>query len=65
MDTDTAETKVQIRLSTRDPNLQIAEEPTTLLVQTCKSISYGLAEGGTIPLEQEHGTRSANGCGSL
>ncbi|CAO2648881.1 Nn.00g098300.m01.CDS01 [Neocucurbitaria sp. VM-36] len=34
MDTDTVETKVQIRLSTRDPNLQIGEEPTTLLVQT-------------------------------
>ncbi|KAJ4370615.1 ribosome biogenesis protein ytm1 [Neocucurbitaria cava] len=34
MDTDATETKVQIRLSTRDPNLQIAEEPTTLLVQT-------------------------------
>lgn len=35
MDTEIAETKVQIRLSTRDPNLQIAEEPTTLLIQTC------------------------------
>lgn len=37
MDIDTVETKVQVRLSTRDPNLQISEEPTTLLVQTCKS----------------------------
>lgn len=35
MNTDATETKVQIRLSTRDPNLQIAEEPTILLVQTC------------------------------
>lgn len=36
MDTDTAETKVQIRLTTRDPGLQISDEPSTLLVQTCK-----------------------------
>ena len=36
MDFTAAETKVQIRLSTRDPGLQIAEEPTVLLVQTCK-----------------------------
>jgi centromere/kinetochore protein ZW10 len=36
MDSTAAETKVQIRLSTRDPGLQIAEEPTVLLVQTCK-----------------------------
>jgi hypothetical protein len=39
MDVDAAETKVQIRLSTRDPNLQIAEEPTILLVQTGKCIA--------------------------
>ena len=31
-----AEVKVQIHLSTRDANLQIAEEPTTLLVRTCE-----------------------------
>lgn len=37
MDSTAAETKLQIRLSTRDPGLQIAEEPTVLLVQTCKS----------------------------
>jgi hypothetical protein len=36
MESNAAETKVQIRLSTRDPGLQIAEEPTVLLVQTCK-----------------------------
>lgn len=36
METEITDTKVQIRLSTRDPNLQIAEEPTTLLVQSCK-----------------------------
>lgn len=36
MDTETAETKVQIRLTTRDSSLQISEEPSTLLVQTCK-----------------------------
>lgn len=36
MESTAAETKVQIRLSTRDPGLQIAEEPTVLLVQTCK-----------------------------
>jgi len=35
MEFTAAETKVQIRLSTRDPGLQIAEEPTVLLVQTC------------------------------
>jgi WD40 repeat protein len=34
MDTDAAETKVQIRLTTRDPSLQISEEPNILLVQT-------------------------------
>jgi len=39
MDVDAAETKVQIRLSTRDPNLQIAEEPTILLVQTGKCVA--------------------------
>ncbi|KAL1610872.1 ribosome biogenesis protein ytm1 [Nothophoma quercina] len=37
MDFTAAETKVQIRLSTRDPGLQIAEEPTVLLVQTSLS----------------------------
>ncbi|KAF3041443.1 ribosome bioproteinsis protein ytm1 [Didymella keratinophila] len=37
MDSTAAETKVQIRLSTRDPGLQIAEEPTVLLVQTSLS----------------------------
>ncbi|KAJ4380175.1 ribosome biogenesis protein ytm1 [Didymella sp. IMI 355093] len=37
MDSAAAETKVQIRLSTRDPGLQIAEEPTVLLVQTSLS----------------------------
>jgi hypothetical protein len=36
MESTAAETKVQIRLSTRDASLQIAEEPTVLLVQTCK-----------------------------
>lgn len=36
MNTTPEETKVQIRLSTRDPNLQIAEEPTLLLAPTCK-----------------------------
>jgi centromere/kinetochore protein ZW10 len=36
MDIDTTETKVQIRLTTRDPSLQISEEPNILLVQTCK-----------------------------
>ena len=36
MDTEAAETKVQIRLTTRDSSLQISEEPSTLLVQTCK-----------------------------
>ena len=36
MESTAAETKVQIRLSTRDSGLQIAEEPTVLLVQTCK-----------------------------
>ncbi|KAF1838326.1 ribosome biogenesis protein YTM1 [Decorospora gaudefroyi] len=34
MDFDAAETKVQIRLTTRDPGLQISEEPNILLVQT-------------------------------
>ncbi|KAF2134330.1 ribosome biogenesis protein YTM1 [Dothidotthia symphoricarpi CBS 119687] len=34
MDSIMAETKVQVRLSTRDPNLQISDEPTVLLVQT-------------------------------
>ena len=38
MESTAAETKVQIRLSTRDPGLQIAEEPTVLLVQTCEFI---------------------------
>ena len=37
MDMDTTETKVQIRLTTRDPGLQISDEPSTLLVQTCES----------------------------
>lgn len=36
MDFTATETKVQIRLSTRDAGLQIAEEPTVLLVQTCR-----------------------------
>lgn len=36
MDSEAAETKVQIRLTTRDAGLQISEEPSTLLVQTCK-----------------------------
>jgi hypothetical protein len=36
MDIDAAETKVQIRLTTRDSALQISEEPNILLVQTCK-----------------------------
>lgn len=40
MDYTATETKVQIRLSTRDAGLQIAEEPTVLLVQTCKSIAH-------------------------
>lgn len=40
MESTAAETKVQIRLSTRDAGLQIAEEPTVLLVQTCKSTSH-------------------------
>ncbi|KAF1945435.1 WD40 repeat-like protein [Clathrospora elynae] len=34
MDIDAVETKVQIRLTTRDPGLQISEEPSNLLVQT-------------------------------
>ncbi len=43
MNADAAEVKVQIHLSTRDVNLQIAEEPTTLLVQTCEQfpLSHG------------------------
>ena len=46
MDLDTRETKVQVRLSTRDPHLQIAEEPTTLLVQTSKfSHMYEISTG--------------------
>ena len=36
MDIDATETKVQIRLTTRDASLQISEEPNILLVQTCK-----------------------------
>lgn len=50
MDIDVAETKVQIRLSTRDPNLQIAEEPTTLLVQTCKSKFFFIDTTGSVPV---------------
>ena len=40
MDFTATETKVQIRLSTRDAGLQIAEEPTVLLVQTCRFNFY-------------------------
>ena len=36
MEYTASDTKVQIRLSTRDAGLQIAEEPTVLLVQTCR-----------------------------
>lgn len=36
MDLDTAETKVQVSLSTRDANLQIEDGPVTLFVSTGK-----------------------------
>ena len=41
MDAHMAETKVQIRLSTRDPNLRISDEPTVLLVQTGEWLPWG------------------------